>query len=42
MVKHMCQNCKKTFKIDRNFINHTQKRNTPCASTVKNAPTQCP
>ena len=36
MVEHMCNNCKKTFKNHTNFINHTQKRKTPCVSIVKN------
>ena len=36
MVEHMCQICKKVFKIHTNFINHTQKRKTPCVLIVKN------
>jgi hypothetical protein len=36
MVEHVCQNCKKTFKIHTNFINHTQKRKTPCIPIVQN------
>ena len=36
MVEHMCQKCKKTFKIHTNFINHIKKRKTPCISIVKN------
>ena len=36
MVEHICQNCKKIFKIHTNFINHTEKRKKPCVPILEN------